>query len=193
MKNGGYSIEKNVIVLNRDLTKLDIFVRDFISVLSKYSDYLIVSGYVSISSGRARGTEDIDILIPIISELKFQDLFIDLTKNGYWCYQGDTPDVYDNLKNLNSIRFAIKDQLFPNIELVPFNHTKPMQEYEFSHPQKMRIKDFEFKIPPIEFEILYKEIILAGDKDKKDASHLRTFFSEILKEENFDEYRKIIK
>jgi hypothetical protein len=68
-----------------------------------------------------------------------------------------------------------------------------MQEYEFSHPQKMRIKDFEFKIPPIEFEILYKEIILAGDKDKKDASHLRTFFSEILKEENFDEYRKIIK
>jgi hypothetical protein len=134
MKNGGYSIEKNVIVLNRDLTKLDIFVRDFISVLSKYSDYLIVSGYVSISSGRARGTEDIDILIPIISELKFQDLFIDLTKNGYWCYQGDTPDVYDNLKNLNSIRFAIKDQLFPNIELVPFNHTKPMQEYEFSYP-----------------------------------------------------------
>ena len=65
--------------------------------------------------------------------------------------------------------------------------------FEFSHPQKIRIEDFEFKIPPIEFEILYKEIILAGKKDLADALHLRTFFSKILKEEKFKEYEPIIR
>lgn len=192
MNQRGYSFEKDVIVLNRDLTQLDIFVKDFVAILSKYTDYLVVSGYVSISSGRTRGTEDIDILIPIISKSVFMKLFSDLINRGYWCYQGDTPDVYQYLNNLNSIRFAIKDELFPNIELVPFDHTKPMQEFEFSHPQKIRIKDFVFKIPPLEFEILYKEIVLAGDKDKADAKHLRTFFSEILRKERFNEYRKVI-
>ena len=60
-----YKIEGDVIVINRDLTELDLFVRKFLDVLKKYSDYLIVSGFVSISAGRARGTEDIDILVPI--------------------------------------------------------------------------------------------------------------------------------
>ena len=53
--------------------------------------------------------------------------------------------------------------------------------------------DFEFKIPAIEFEILYKEIILKGKKDIEDAKHLRTFFSEIIKEEKFKEYEPIIR
>ncbi len=57
----------------------------------------------------------------------------------------------------------------------------------------MRVKDFEFKIPPIEFEILYKERVLAGKKDIADAQHLRVFFSDILKKERFKEYEPIIK
>ena len=53
----------------------------------------------------------------------------------------------------------------------------------------MRVKNFEFKIPSIEFEIIYKELVLKGKKDIEDASHLRTFFSGMLKEEKFKEYR----
>ena len=44
-----------------------------------------------------------------------------------------------------------------------------------------------------EFEILYKEIILREKKDIEDAKHLRTFFSEIIKEKRFKEYESIIK
>ena len=55
---------------------------------------------------------------------------------------------------------------------------------EYSYPQKVKIKDFEFKIPPIEFEILYKEIILKSEKDIADARHLRTFFQNLLKKRN---------
>jgi hypothetical protein len=83
--------------------------------------------------------------------------------------------------------------MFPNIELVPFNQEKKAKSFEFTHPQKIKVKDFQFKIPPIEFEILYKELILKGKKDIEDAKHLRTFFSEIIKEERFKEYEPIIR
>lgn len=116
---------------------------------------------------------------------KFIQIFDDLQRNGFWCYQDDIPDgAYSYVEEMNSLRFARVDEMFPNIEFIPFNEKKKAKLFEFLHPQKMRVKDFEFKIPPLEFEILYKEIILAGKKDIADALHLRTFFSEILKEKN---------
>src|SRR3989344_441045 len=190
----GYKVERDTIVINRELTSLDLFVKDFLSILKKYSDYLIVSGFVSISTGRTRGTENVDILFPIIQKEKFAKLFNDLQKNEFWCYQSDNAEsLYSYIENFNSIRFARINEMFPNIELIPFNEEKKTKFFEFSHPQKIRIEDFEFKIPPIEFEILYKEIILAGKKDLADALHLRTFFSKILKEEKFKEYEQIIR
>lgn len=189
----GYTVEEGIIVINRELEELDRFIQAFLEVFKKHSDYLVVRGYVSICSGRTRGTEDVDVFFPLIDKDKFQDLLDDLIKNGYWCYQGESvEEIYPYVKNLGSIRFARKDELFPNIELVSFDETKKAKQFEFDHPQKIRIKDFEFKIPPIEFEILYKEIILTGKKDIADAKHLRTFYSEILRKEKFKEYEPII-
>ncbi|MBI3033856.1 hypothetical protein HYY72_01745 [Candidatus Woesearchaeota archaeon] len=56
----------------------------------------------------------------------------------------------------------------------------------------MRIRNFEFLIPPLEFEILYKELALGSEKDLYDARHLRAVFSSLLKEENFLKFRKMI-
>jgi len=78
-----------------------------------------------------------------------------------------------------SIRFARVKEMYPNIEFIPITPAKKAKYFEFTHPQKMRVQDFEFKVPPIEFEILYKELVLAGDKDLKDAKHLRTLFSDL--------------
>jgi len=190
----GYIIKENEIIVQRELTKLDLFVKEFLDILKKHSDYLIVSGFVSISTGRTRGTEDIDCIIPLMNQENFKNLFIDLQKNGFWCYQGDTDDeTYNYIKNLDSIRFAKTNEIFPNMELIPFDDSKKAKSFEFKNPQKIRIKDFDFKIPPLEFEILYKEIILAGKKDLEDAKHLRIFFSDILKKEKFKEYEFIIK
>ena len=190
----GYNLKGDLIVINRDLTELDLFLRDFLKVLKKHADYLVVSGFVSISTGRARGTEDIDILVPKFERQKFGGLFDDLQKAGFWCYQGDTiEEVFSYVKDMNHIRFARKNEMFPNIEFIPIDQTKKAQFFEFTHPQKIKVKDFEFKIPPIEFEIVYKEIILKGKKDVEDARHLRAFFSDILDKERFKDYEKIIK
>jgi hypothetical protein len=189
----GYFLENNTIVLKRKLTELDLFVKKFIDILKNHSNYLVVSGFVSIATGRTRGTEDIDVLFPVMPKEKFKKLFEDLINNGFWCYQGDeTDEVYDYVKKFSNIRFALKGKMFPNIEFVPINMNREAKWFEFMHPQKIRIENFEFKIPPIEFEILYKEIILKGKKDIEDARHLRLFFSEILKKENFIKFKPII-
>ena len=194
MENKGYFMEEDMIVINRELTELDKFVKDFLEVLKKHSDYLIVSGFVSICSGRTRATEDVDILVPAMNKENFEGLFNDLIKNNFWCYQGDSvEELYTYVENLNSIRFAKVNEMFPNMEVVFFNETKKAKFCEFNNPQKIKIRNFEFKIPPIEFEILYKEIILTGKKDIEDARDLRTFFEDILKEENFKKYEGVIK
>ena len=72
--SGGYVLKKDLIIIQRDLTQLDLFVKKFIDVLEKHSDYLVVSGFVSISTGRIRGTEDIDILVQIMPEKKLESV-----------------------------------------------------------------------------------------------------------------------
>ena len=47
----GYILEKNTIVIQRDLTELDLFAKKFLDILKKHADYLIVSGFVSIATG----------------------------------------------------------------------------------------------------------------------------------------------
>ena len=194
MKQKAYEIDNDTIIINRDLTNLDLFLKEFLDILKKYSDYLVVSGFVSISTGRTRGTEDIDVLFPIMNKEIFDRLFKNLQEKKFWCFQGDNAyDVYGYIKKLTNIRFAKENQLYPNIEFIPINETRRTKYFEFAHPQKIKIKNFEFKIPPIEFEILYKEIILASKKDIEDARHLRKFFSDIINNKKFKEYEPIIK
>lgn len=193
-KQKNYIIKNETIIINRKLTELDYFLKDFLEVLKKHSDYLIVSGFVSISTGRVRGTEDIDILIPLPTKEKFKELFNDLIKNKFWCYQADSfEEVYSYIHKRSNIRFARIDEMFPNMEVIPITPERKAKYYEFTHPQKIKIENFEFKIPPIEFEILYKEKVLAAKKDMEDAAHLRVFFKDILNEKKFIECNEAIK
>ena len=82
----GFYIDKDVIVINRDLTQLDFFVRDFLDILKRHTDYLIVSGFVSISTGRTRGTEDVDVLVPITSKDIFKNMFAEEFKQNARIY-----------------------------------------------------------------------------------------------------------
>jgi len=190
----GYSVEGDILVINRDLNELDFFVRDFLEVFKKHSDYLIVSGFVSISTGRARGTEDIDMLFPLMEEEAFMELFNNLLDEGFWCYQSDTAQgAYEYIRALSSIRFIKKGMQNPNMECIPITPERKAKYFEFNNPQKIRIGDFEFKIPPIEFEILYKELVLGSKKDLEDAMHLRVLFVDFIKGERFKEYETVIR
>ncbi|MEK6903363.1 MAG: hypothetical protein AABW64_01815, partial [Nanoarchaeota archaeon] len=81
-------INKNTILLEKELNELDLFVLVFVNILKKHTKYLIISGYVSLLFGRTRTTEDVDIFIEEISKEKFTKLYIDLRQN-YWCLNAE--------------------------------------------------------------------------------------------------------
>jgi len=61
---------------------LDDFCIKFCSVVEKHCKYIVVSGFVAISSGRSRATEDIDMIIEKLDIDRFKKLHEDLTKEG---------------------------------------------------------------------------------------------------------------
>ncbi len=78
-------------------TILDDFVESFCAVIGKHVNYIICSGFVAIAHGRARGTEDIDMIIEKVGKDKFLEIHNDLLKNDFVCIQSDKPKViYEN-------------------------------------------------------------------------------------------------
>ena len=92
---GGKTIE-----IDKEISDLDRFVLKFINILKRHTDYVIISGYVSILLGRSRATEDVDIFIRPIDKIVFLKLYNDLKKNGFWCLNAqETNEVYSYLKD----------------------------------------------------------------------------------------------
>lgn len=74
--------------------------------------------------GRARASEDIDVLIPRISFSEFLTIYDDLQKTDFYCLNtDDSKEMYEYLSENLAIRFAKKDTIIPNMEL-KFTKTK---------------------------------------------------------------------
>ena len=58
----------------KDKSLLDKFCIDFCKIVERHTPYIIVSGFLAIASGRIRGTEDIDMIIPRLSPTLFSKL-----------------------------------------------------------------------------------------------------------------------
>ncbi len=173
---------------NKTLSGLDTFVLDFLSVLKAYTDYVIVSGYVTILFGRARGTEDIDIIIEKIDSGMFERFFNDLTERNYWFLNSDDQNDLFNMLNENlAVRIAKIDEIIPNIEL------KFVKDYfdnfSLKNSLKVMIGDHEMKISPIELQIPYK-LYLSGDKDIEDAIYLHEIFKETIDRKTLKNFLK---
>ena len=93
---------------------MDDFCINFCNVVETHCKYIIVSGFIVIASGRARGTEDIDMIIPKLARSKFFELQNDLIKHGFTCMQSDNPDEVLNYLNDNtSVRYTYLDVPLP--------------------------------------------------------------------------------
>lgn len=102
-----------------DRNVLDAFCMDFCRVLERHTRYIVVSGFLAISSGRTRGTEDIDVILERLDEEKFKGLHQDLVKNGFECIQGEKNETLfsDYLEENLSLRYVRKGHLLPEMEV----------------------------------------------------------------------------
>src|SRR3989344_4596449 len=125
-----------------DKNILDKFAIEFAGILEKYTEYIIVSGFVAISSGRSRGTEDIDMIIPKLSFKVFQKMNESLKKGGFVCIQSDNvEEVYGYLSDLTSIRYVKKDQPLPEMEL-KFARDE-LDNYQLKTKTKLKLTDLD--------------------------------------------------
>ncbi len=176
----------------KDKTILDRFCIDFCSIVEKHCKYIIVSGFVAIASGRTRGTEDIDMIIPKLKKEDFAILHKDLIKHGFECMQSDDPDeIYEYLADISSIRYTWKDKQLPEMEIKFAKDV--LDDYQLDTRIKIPMTGLDIHFSSINMNIAFKEEYLKSDKDLADARHLRIVFSESVDKDEIDKIKKMIR
>jgi hypothetical protein len=155
---------------NKVFTALDEFVSDFMKLLEGSTDYVIVSGYVGILFGRARGTEDIDTIIRYMDKDTFTSFYQRLSREGYYFLNPeDVTGLYEMLEEGLRVRIAKEDTIIPNIELKFVKDD--FDRYSIDNRLEVVIGEKHLFISPIELQIPYK-LYLGSDKDIEDAVYL---------------------
>jgi len=157
------------------ITALDKFVIGFVRLLEEYNiKYVIVSGYVAILFGRARGTEDIDILVERTDASGFLSFYKSAIERGYdFLNPEDATGLYEMLCERLGIRAAEKDTVIPNMEMKFAKDD--FDRYALSHRLEAVFDGECIYISPIELQIPYK-LYLGSEKDIEDAIYLWDIF-----------------
>jgi len=176
----------------KDRNILDKFCEEFCAIVEKHCQYIIVSGFVAIASGRTRGTEDIDMIIEKVSFNIFKLLFNELTKYGFVCMQSsDINEVYSYLRENIPVRFTWKNKELPEME-VKFAKDA-LDEYQLKNRVKLKLTGLDLWFSNINVNIAFKEELLKSPKDLEDARHLRKVYAEMIDEREIKEIKKLIK
>ncbi|MAG78295.1 hypothetical protein CL616_02920 [archaeon] len=184
-------LDNKTIKLDRELSELDKFTLDFIKILKKYTNYVIISGYVSIILGRARASEDIDIIIPKLNSHKFEELTSELKKENYYCLNtNEDKDMFDYITNKVAIRFAKQNTVIPNIELKFAKNKSDLIALEKTIT--IKTNNQEIIISNLELQIAFKEKILKSPKDLEDARHIRNIAKDYLDLELIKKYEVLL-
>jgi len=186
-----YDAEKRTIKLSRRLSNLDKFVLDFVRILEKHIDYVVVSGYVAILLGRSRATEDVDLLASEVSKEKFYIFWEELHSNGFECINTSKAGEAFEMLRKHAIRFFKKGNPAPNIEFKTIK--TDLDKYSYENKIKVILEDRKIFISPLELQIAYKLFLAAdgtdkelqSDKDIEDARHLYKIFEGKINKEEF--------
>ncbi|WP_254810544.1 hypothetical protein [Natronosalvus amylolyticus] len=185
-------LSDDTLAISRTLSELDKDVIEFITVLDSCDvDYVIVSGYVAILTGRSRATEDIDIVLERLSVEEMDRLVSTLKDRGYWGMAMPLDEMYSMLSEGDRIRIAEKGEMFPNFETWFVSNDVEREALEAA--LRVELNDSQIQISPIELQIAYKLRLAqqAGTldgKDFEDALHLYLTFEEQFKGEELEAY-----
>ncbi len=174
-----YELKDGVLKFDKVLTDLDEDVLKFVTMLDKAKvKYVIISGYVAILFGRARGTDDVDVFIERASLEQLKELYAMLSKGGYWTLNADSPDdAISMLEDSLAIRIAKKDVAVPNFEVKFLK--KDIDFLSFEKRLKVVLNGKTLFVSPLEIQVPFK-FWLGTDKDLEDAMHLFEIFKDAL-------------
>lgn len=185
-------LNKDRLQVSRELSELDEEVVEFVGVLEDCNiDYVIVSGYVAILTGRSRATEDIDIVLEPLDQQTTEDLVETLTERGYWGMAMPLDEMYSMLSSGDRIRVAEEGEMIPNFEV--WFAKNEVEREALNEAISAELDGAQLNISPLELQIAYKLRLAqhAGStsgKDFEDALHLYETFEESLNTKQLEEY-----
>jgi hypothetical protein len=177
---------KTLVIQGRRLTELDLFVCRALDIVTSYTNYVIVSGYVAILFGRTRSTEHVDLLIPVCDISTFLHLHDEFIGRGYeFLNAEDGYGMHSILISGSGIRVSEKDAFIPNIE-IKFTRNES-DAYSFKNRIPLIMNDRTFWIGPLEMQIAYK-FWLGSEKDIEDAIFIREISRDFIDEELLEDF-----
>jgi hypothetical protein len=183
---GGIELRNETLVVEREPNQLDELAIAFSTILGRFDiEHVYIAGYVSILAGRARSTEDVDVLIERIDEETADELAETLDEEGFWGPAMPLSSIYEMLDNGDNIWVAPEDQITPHLE-VKFARDE-FDRASLENAITARIADEAIPIGPLELQIAYK-LYLGARKDVEDAVHLYTLFEESLSVSRLEEW-----
>jgi len=175
-----------------DRNILDKFAENFCEIVEKHVKYIVVSGFVAISHGRSRATEDIDMIIERMSFNDFEKMHNELTRKGFICMQSSKiEDVYDYLDKGDSIRYVEREDMLPPEMEVKFVKDE-IDKLQIKERKKFIFTGLDIWFSSIEMNVAFKEELLKSDKDMEDAKHLRIIYKEEISEKQIEHIKRMI-
>ena len=182
----GIELRGETLVVEREPNRLDALAIECSRLLDRHDvQHVFVAGYVSILAGRARATEDIDVLVERIDEATAEALVETLQEEGFWGPAIPLPSLYEMLSNGDNIWVAPDEQVTPHLE-VKFVRDE-FDRASLETAITARIGGERLPIGPLELQIAYK-LYLGAQKDIEDAVHLYTSFRESLSTARLEEW-----
>ena len=175
---GGIELRDGTLVVDRDPNDLDELAIQFSSQLNDVGiNHVFISGYVAILTGRARATEDIDVLIERTSTDKIDQLVAELTDEGLW---GPAMPLDSMAEMLDDNIWVARDgEMVPHLEVKFVNDEYDRSSLKNRITAHLTTVDAEIPIGPLELQIAYK-LYLNTPKDFEDAVHIHSLFEESL-------------
>lgn len=182
----GIRFRDGVLVVEREPNQLDELALSFSAVLNRFDiDHVFIAGYVAILAGRARSTEDVDVLIEELDETTASRLATALEDEGFWGPAMPLDSMPEMLANGDNIWVAPADQITPHLE-VKFVRDE-FDRASLENSGAARIGGETIPIGPLELQIAYK-LHLGAQKDLEDAVHLYSLFEETLREGRLEDW-----
>jgi len=182
----GIRFRDGVLVVEREPNQLDELALSFSAVLNRFDiDHVFIAGYVAILAGRARSTEDVDVLIEELDETTASRLATALEDERFWGPAMPLDSMSEMLVNGDNIWVAPDDQITPHLEVKLVRDE--FDRASLGNSTTARIGGGTIPIGPLELQIAYK-LHLGAQKDLEDAVHLYSLFEETLRGSRLEEW-----
>lgn len=185
-------LDEDTLRIDRRLSALDEAVLAFADVLeSSEVEYVIVSGYVAILTGRSRATEGVDVILGELTESETDELVDALTDRDYWGMAMPLENMYSMLRDGDRIRIAEAEEFYPNF--IVWFASNEIERMALANALTVELADGTIEISPIELQIAYKLHLAqransSDGKDMEDALHLYVTFEEAFNTETLETY-----